>query len=283
MSDHKGIKRMDQLDEMLRLWLQEDIGQGDITTTSCIPAESNGFGRFVAKEPGLICGLFVLTRVFFLLDPGVTLTPKAQEGAQVNAGAVIAEIHGPAHSILQGERLALNLLQRLSGIATKTARAVAQIAGTNAKIYDTRKTTPGLRALEKYAVVTGGGHNHRMGLYDGVLIKDNHIKAAGGIENAVAAVKATCLMDIPIEVETTNLAEVQQALAAGADIIMLDNMETATMSQAVQLVAGRAETEASGNMDKRNLQEVASTGVDRISIGALTHTVQALDISLRFD
>jgi len=219
--------------------------------------------------------------VFALLDPAVSVTPLVTDGSRVETGDLIAEIHGPAIAVLQGERVALNLLQRLSGIATATAKAVAEVAGTNAQICDTRKTTPGLRALEKYAVRVGGGRNHRFGLFDGAMIKDNHIVAAGGITKAVNAVRQAAPHTVQIEVETTNLTQVEEALAADADIIMLDNMDCAQMTAAVKLVAGRAKTEASGNMGTRALGEVAATGVDVISIGALTHTVQALDISLR--
>jgi len=271
-------------DDLLRRALDEDIGAGDITTLACVSADALSHGRFVAKEPGVICGLEVLARVFALLDPAVTVTPLAADGDRMETGAVIAEITGPSRAVLQGERLALNLLQRLSGIAARTAEAVAEVAGTGAKILDTRKTTPGLRALEKYAVKTGGGTNHRFGLFDAVLIKDNHIAAAGGITAAVDAVRRSGLADtVRVEVETTSLAEVEEALAVGADIIMLDNMDCAMMRDAVRLIAGRAKTEASGNMGERGLREVAETGVDYISIGALTHTVRAMDISLKFD
>jgi len=223
-----------------------------------------------------------LIRTFALLDEEVRVTPRVQDGEWVEAGTIIAEIAGKSRSILSGERVALNLIQRLSGIATKTAEAVAQVADTQAKICDTRKTMPGLRALEKYAVKTGGGHNHRFGLFDGVLIKDNHIAASGGITKAVELARAGIPHTVKIEVETTNLDEVAEALAVGVDIIMLDNMDTETMKKSVLQIAGRAVTEASGNMGDRSLREVAETGVDFISIGALTHTVRALDISLRF-
>ena len=271
-----------ELDDLLRRALAEDIGPGDITTLGCVPADAISKGRFVAKESGIACGLPVLLRVFALLDSAVTVTLLVSDGDQVESGTVIAEIAGPSRSVLQGERLALNFLQRLSGISTRTAEAVAQVAGTGANICDTRKTTPGLRALEKYAVKTGGGSNHRFGLFDGVLIKDNHIVAAGGITSAVAAARASAPHTAKIEVETTCLTEVEEALSAGSDIIMLDNMDLATMKEAVRLIGGRALTEASGNMGDRKLREVAETGVDFISIGALTHTVRALDISLRF-
>ncbi|MCL2828192.1 MAG: carboxylating nicotinate-nucleotide diphosphorylase [Oscillospiraceae bacterium] len=270
------------LDNLLRHALAEDIGTGDLTTTSCIPATAQSKGRFFAKEPGVICGVDILCRVFALLDPAVSVNPQVSDGDRVETGTIIAEIAGPARSLLTGERVALNLLGHLSGIATKTAQVVAEIAETHARICDTRKTTPGLRALEKYAVKTGGGSNHRFGLFDGVLIKDNHIIAAGGITAAVAAARQTIPHTIKIEVETESLEQVQEALSAGADIILLDNMDYLTMAQAVALVNARALTEASGNMGEKDLGQVAETGVDFISIGALTHTVRALDLSLRF-
>ncbi|MCL2842075.1 MAG: carboxylating nicotinate-nucleotide diphosphorylase [Oscillospiraceae bacterium] len=269
------------LDDLLRRSLAEDIGPGDITTQSCVPATAIAQGHFVAKEAGVICGMDVMCRVFALLDPAIVVTLLAADGDKAAAGDIIAEIQGPARGVLQGERLALNLLQHLSGIATETARAVAEVAGTSAKICDTRKTTPGLRVLEKYAVQVGGGRNHRFGLFDGAMIKDNHIVAAGGIAKAVEAVRQHAPHTIQIEVETTNLAQVEEALTAGADIIMLDNMDCTQMAAAVKLIAGRAKTEASGNMGTRVLRDVAETGVDFISIGALTHTVRALDISVR--
>ncbi|MCL2567927.1 MAG: carboxylating nicotinate-nucleotide diphosphorylase [Oscillospiraceae bacterium] len=271
-----------QLEDFLRRALAEDIGTGDITTINCVPRDAQSKGHFIAKEPGVICGLPVVVRVFALLDSAVCVTPLVAEGDRVEIGTAIAEVSGPAQAVLQGERVALNLLQRLSGIATRTAEAVAEVRGTGTKICDTRKTTPGLRALEKYAVKTGGGSNHRFGLFDGVLIKDNHIVAAGGITAAVEAVWGNVPHTVKIEVETTTLAEVEEALQAGADIIMLDNMDTALMAEAVRLIGGRAITEASGNMGDRSLRDVAKTGVNFISIGALTHTVRPTDISLRF-
>jgi len=271
------------IDELLLLALREDIGTGDVTTTCCVPESAVSSGVFIAKEQGVICGLNVLKRVFYLLDKNVQITTCVKDGDFVNSGDVLAKISGPSRSILTGERTALNLLQHLSGIATKTAEAVAAVSGTKAKITDTRKTVPGMRVLAKYAVRCGGGSNHRFNLSDGVLIKDNHIKAAGGIANAVATARKNCPHTLKIEVETETLEEVREALAAGADIIMLDNMPPETMSAAVDLVAGRALTEASGNMGARDLRLVAETGVDFISIGALTHSVKALDISLKFE
>ena len=270
------------LDEFIRRALDEDIGTGDITTISCIPEDAVSKGVFRAKEPGIICGIDILTRVFAMLDETVVVTPFVSDGALVEKGDTIAEIKGNSRIILSGERVALNLIQRLSGIATRTHAAIKQVSGTNAYIVDTRKTTPGLRVLEKYAVKTGGGKNHRFNLADGVLIKDNHIKAAGGIAEAIEAVRKTAPHTLKIEVETETAEQIDEALAAGADIIMLDNMGLEEMAAAVKRINGRALVEASGNMGERNLREVAKTGVDFISIGALTHTVKALDISLKF-
>ena len=270
------------LDEFIRRALDEDIGTGDITTISCIPEDAVSKGVFRAKEPGIICGIDILTRVFAMLDETVVVTPFVSDGALVEKGDTIAEIKGNSRIILSGERVALNLIQRLSGIATRTHAAIKQVSGTNAYIVDTRKTTPGLRVLEKYAVKTGGGKNHRFNLADGVLINDNHIKAAGGIAEAIEAVRKTAPHTLKIEVETETAEQIDEALAAGADIIMLDNMTLDEMAAAVRRINGRALVEASGNMGERNLREVAKTGVDFISIGALTHTVKALDISLKF-
>jgi len=271
-----------EMDSLLTRALREDVGSGDITTNACVPESVQIAGRFLSKEPGVLCGMDILRRVFMLLDGRIRIEAALVDGTRLTAGDTIAEISGPARAILTGERLALNLLQRLSGIATRTDAAVCAVSGTNAIIVDTRKTTPGLRALEKYAVKTGGGGNHRFGLFDGVLIKDNHIVAAGGIASAVAAARRHVPHTLKIEVETETLDQVREALEAGADIIMLDNMDLAQMRRAVTLVGGRARTEASGNMGDRRLSEVAETGVDFISIGALTHTVRALDISLKF-
>ncbi len=270
------------LNDFIRSALAEDLGTGDITTISCIPEGHLSRGFFRAKESGIICGIPILIRVFSLLDERIKVLPLCADGDRVEKGANIATIEGPSRSILSGERLALNLLQRLSGIATRTAEAVAAVSGTKARITDTRKTTPGLRVLEKYAVKTGGGSNHRFNLSDGVLIKDNHIVAAGGITAAIEAVRRNVPHTLKIEVETESMEEIEEALSAGADIIMLDNMTTSQMSDAVSFIAGRALVEASGNMGDKDLAEVASTGVDLISIGALTHTVKAMDISLKF-
>lgn len=269
--------------ELIEKSLKEDVGTGDITTLSTIPADKKAKGRFLAKENGVLCGMDVCRAVFEYVDPTVVFTSHVTDGAAVRKGDVLAEISGNARSILTGERLSLNLLQHMSGIATRTAEAVEKVAGTKARIADTRKTTPGLRVLEKYAVKCGGGSNHRFNLADGVLIKDNHIRAAGSITAAVTMARANIPHTLKIEVEVETFPELEEALAAGADIIMLDNMSCADMKKAVSLVAGRALTEASGNMGERDLREVAETGVDIISIGALTHSVKALDISLKFE
>jgi nicotinate-nucleotide pyrophosphorylase (carboxylating) len=270
------------LDRLIAAALAEDIGTGDVTTTSCVPEDAVSTGRFTTKASGVICGVGVLTRLFAVLDSRVHVSVHLGDGAHVRRGSVIAEIEGPARSILTGERTALNFLQHLSGIATKTDEVVRSIGGYHTQIVDTRKTIPGMRVLEKYAVRCGGGKNHRFGLSDGVLIKDNHIVAAGGIRQAVEAVRKNAPHTLKIEVETENILQIEEALEAGADIIMLDNMTIPEMSMAVKHIAGRAITEASGNMGDRDLREVAATGVDYISIGALTHSVKALDISLRF-
>jgi nicotinate-nucleotide pyrophosphorylase (carboxylating) len=270
------------LDSYLMNALQEDIGTGDITTLCCVPQEETSTAVFRCKQAGVVCGLEVGKRVFQLLDSSVRFEALVSEGTEVQVGDVVATVSGPSRSILSGERVALNLMQHLSGIATRTHALAQQVAGTGAVIVDTRKTTPGMRVLEKYAVRMGGGTNHRFNLADGVLIKDNHIVASGGIKNAVANARKTVPHTLKIEVETTNLAEIQEALEAGADIIMLDNMSCEEMRQAVALIAGRAKVEASGNMGSRNVREVAETGVDLISVGALTHSVEALDISLQF-
>ncbi len=270
------------IDDFILSALKEDIGTGDITTQSCIPADAVSTGRFLAKADGVFCGGDVLCRVFFLYDPSVSVSLYMEDGAWVNKGDVIATVQGSSQSILSCERVALNIVQHMSGIATYAKSLVEQVAGTKARIVDTRKSTPGMRVLEKYAVKAGGAGNHRFNLADGVLIKDNHIAAAGGIGQAIAAVRANVPHTMKIEVEVETMDQVQEALEAGADIIMLDNMDCAAMKQAVDQIAGRALTEASGNMGERDLRQVAETGVDIISVGALTHSVTALDISLKF-
>jgi nicotinate-nucleotide pyrophosphorylase (carboxylating) len=276
------MKYNHSIEQIIKLALAEDLGTGDITTISVVPDGAMVTGKFVAKEQGLICGLKVAKRVFQYLDAEVEVNALCKDGDFVNPGDVIAVVSGSAAAILSGERVALNFMQHLSGIATKTYHITQSVSSTTMKIVDTRKTNPGMRVLEKYAVRIGGGFNHRMNLSDGILIKDNHIRAAGGITQAVKTARRNAPQTLRIEVEVENLAQVQQALDAGADILMLDNMDLTMMAEAVKLVNGRALTEASGNMDQKDLLEVAATGVDMVSIGALTHTVKAMDISLRF-
>lgn len=269
-----------ELQELIDRCLKEDIGTGDITTGSIVPPEATSTGYIVAREDGVAAGLPVAEAVFRRLDPLIDFEARVHDGDRVSRGTILAEIRGGARAILTGERLALNFLQRLSGIATATARLVELVAGEKARVVDTRKTTPGLRMLEKYAVRAGGGHNHRFGLYDAALIKDNHIKLAGGIRAAVEAARRGSPHTARVEVEVEDLAGVNEALAAGADIIMLDNMTPAAMRQAVALVAGRALVEASGGINEENVREAAAAGVDLISVGALTHSIKSLDISL---
>lgn len=268
--------------QIIAMALNEDVGTGDITTETTIPADKNAYGRFIAKESMVICGLEIAELVFHTVDKDVKFTPFCRDGDFVEKGFVIAEVTGNARNVLTGERTALNLMQRMTGIATRTSEAVKCVEGTNAKIADTRKTTPGLRVLEKYAVKVGGGSNHRFNLADGILIKDNHIAVSGGIINAVKNARVSAPHTIKIEVEVENKDQLLQALEAKADIIMLDNMSNEEMAECVKIVDGRAMLEASGNMGDKDLSEVAKTGVDIISIGALTHSVKAADISLKF-
>jgi nicotinate-nucleotide pyrophosphorylase (carboxylating) len=271
---------MTGLDRIIENALAEDIHTGDITTLAVMRDKREARARLTAKEPMVLAGIEAAARVFHLLDPRILFTPRFSDGDALETGAIIAEITGDAAALLQGERVALNILQRMSGVATLTARYVAAVKGTKARVVDTRKTAPGLRILDKYAVRVGGGTNHRTGLYDGVLIKENHITAAGGIGVAVSRARAWIPHTMKIEVETETLAEVAQALAAGADIIMLDNMDTATMREGVAMIAGRALVEASGGVNLETIREIAETGVDIISVGALTHSARALDISM---
>ncbi len=272
----------DSVDRLITDALDEDIGTGDITTLSVIDKGRRAHGRYIAKEDGILCGMQIAERVYRMLDPDVEFTAHFSEGQAFKKGDVLAEVRGNAVTLLSGERVGLNLMQHLSGIATRTRAAVDAVAGTNATIVDTRKTTPGMRVIEKYAVRVGGGSNHRFNLADGVLIKDNHIVAAGGITPAVKAAKRHAPHTIKVEVEVETEEQLREALDAGADIIMLDNMNEEMMTKCVKIVDGRAITEASGNMGERDLYAVAKTGVDLISIGALTHSARALDISLKF-
>ena len=264
--------------------LAEDVGPGDFTTLWTVPAERRAEARIVAKSPGVIAGAEVAAEVFRRVDPSLEVTMDAAEGAAVMPGDVAMTVRGPARSILTAERTALNFMQRLSGVATVTRRYVRAVQGTGARVIDTRKTTPGMRALEKAAVVAGGGDNHRFGLHDMVMIKDNHIAAAGGITAAVQAVRRQNDRGLKVEVETTTLDEVREALAAGADRIMFDNMSWPLMHEAVELVHAadpRPETEASGGITLETIHAYAETGVDFISIGALTHSAPSLDLSLQ--
>ena len=269
------------VDDIIKTALQEDINYLDTTTDLMIPATARSTARFMAKAEGVVCGLEVALRVFELLDPTFSYEIRLPEGSRVAYGDIIAELEGSTRCLLKGERTALNLLQHMSGVASATDRYVRLVEGTRAAITDTRKTLPGLRALQKYAVTVGGGKNHRFNLSGGAMLKDNHIDAAGGIPQAVAAIREKLGHMVKLEVETRNLDEVRQALEAGADVIMLDNMDGPTMKAAVDLVAGRALLEASGGITDETLRAVAETGVDIVSIGALTHSVKALDISMK--
>jgi nicotinate-nucleotide pyrophosphorylase (carboxylating) len=270
------------VDRLIRTALEEDIGPGDVTTAATVAPGTPGRAELVAKEDFVLAGIGVARRVFALLDAQVSFEGLIEDGQAVRRGEVLAWLKGDAASLLQGERVALNLLQRLSGVATLTARFVEAVEGTGATIVDTRKTTPGLRALEKYAVRVGGGGNHRMALYDGVLIKENHIVAAGGIAVAVSRARRYAPHTLKVEVEVRDLDEVTAALAAGADILLLDNMDLDQLRAAVELVAGRAVTEASGGVNLDSVRPIAETGVDLISVGALTHSYRAVDISMLF-
>ncbi len=273
---------MFEIDRIIRNALQEDIGLGDVTTLATIEPGTPGRAELVAKEDFVLSGIDVAARVFALLDNQVAFEKLREDGYSVQRGEVLAWIKGPAQVLLQGERVALNLLQRMSGITTHTAHFVREIEDTAAAVVDTRKTTPGLRCLEKYAVRMGGGRNHRTSLYDGVLIKENHIAAAGGIAKAVARSRQRAPHTLKVEVETTTLAEVEEALTAEADIIMLDNMDLATLREAVLMIDGRALTEASGGVTLKTVRAIAETGVNFISVWALTHSSPAVDISMLF-
>lgn len=267
------------LEDLIKIALKEDIGHGDITTENLIPPEHQSCGEFVAKAEGVLAGIEVCRAVFAYLDKSIAFESLKQDGDLIAPGQIIARVRGNTRSLLMGERLALNFLQRMSGIATKTYRMAQLIKPYPTVLVDTRKTTPGLRFLEKYAVSVGGGRNHRFGLYDGVMIKDNHIKAAGGIKNAVEKIKSRVPHTVRIEVEVENLQQLKEALAAGADIILLDNMSLDMLQKAVSMAKGKALLEASGGINENNIREIAATGVDFISSGALTHSAASLDIS----
>lgn len=272
-----------QLKTQIAAWLQEDVATGDISSMATIPQDHKSRGILHVKETGVIAGLPIALLVFAEVDPELKFKVYVEEGSLAVMGTVIAEVSGRTWSILTAERLALNLLQRLSGIATKTRSFVEALDGLPVRLADTRKTTPGLRSLEKYAIRIGGGYNHRFGLYDAVMIKDNHIKASGGIVNAIRSARIRIPHTMKIEVEAENMAQVEQALEAGADIIMLDNMSPTNMSIAVNRikeVAKHTVVEASGGVTLQSLKSIALTGVDVISVGSLTHSIRSLDISL---
>lgn len=276
----------EELIQTIKGWLREDVGSGDVSTASTIPAGHRSKGIIHAKEEGTVCGLPVAELVFQIVDPELSFRAMTEEGGRVSKGTVLAEIEGSTHSILTGERLALNLMQRMSGIATRTSAFVSVLDGLPTRLVDTRKTTPGHRMLEKYAVRIGGGFNHRFGLYDAVMIKDNHIKGAGGITQAVSRARSFIPHTMTIEVETESLEQVEEALSAGADIIMLDNMPPERMKEAIRLIKAKSphvKTEASGNVNLETVRGMAETGVDIISVGRLTYSFSSLDISLDLD
>ncbi|NLM59916.1 MAG: carboxylating nicotinate-nucleotide diphosphorylase [Clostridium sp.] len=275
------MKYITDIDRIIMNALKEDIPSGDITTDNIIDETSESQAVLIAKDEGVIAGLDVAKRVFMLLDDTIVFEKHVEEGQRVKYGDTIATIKGNTRAILKAERTALNLLQRLSGIATATRKLVDRIEGLPAKVVDTRKTTPGLRILEKYAVRVGGGYNHRFSLSDGVLIKDNHIKAAGGIKKAIERVRERIPHTLKIEVETETLEQVREAIDGKADIIMLDNMGLDKMKEAVKMVNGNAITEASGNVNIDTIYDIACTGVDIISVGGLTHSVHSFDISMK--
>ena len=271
------------LDPILRRALEEDIGTGDVTTLATIQPGVQASAELVAKEDFILSGIDVAQRVFLLISPETAFEKLIEDGQSVKRGEVLAWIKGDAAVLLQGERVALNFLQRMSGVATLTAEFVKQVEDTGAVVVDTRKTTPGLRVLEKYSVRMGGGGNHRMALYDAVLIKENHIAAAGGIASAVSRARQSVPHTQKIEVEVRDQAEVAEALDAGADILLLDNMSTEELRTAVKTIDGRADTEASGGVNLETIREIAETGVQLISVGALTHSYRAVDISMLFN
>jgi len=277
-----GFPGLDEYSDILvKAALAEDIGAGDITTDAIVNKKARGAACLIAKDDCVLAGVFIAEKTFKHLGGGISFNAFFKDGDRVKKGEKIAEVSGGLAAILKGERVALNFLQRLSGIATTTDRYVRKVKGTKARILDTRKTTPCLRMIEKYAVKTGGGYNHRFGLFDSILIKDNHIKAAGSIKKAVDKVNGSYGEGVAVEVETTNLREVKEAVACGADIIMFDNMDAAKIKKALMIIKGRALVEASGGITIDNIEEVAKTGVDFISVGGLTHSAKAVDISMK--
>ncbi len=279
------MKTRDELvDDLLTLAFAEDVGDGDATTLSTIPADAMGRQRLIVKEEGILAGVDVAREVFRKFDPSLKMTVYINDGARVKPGDIAFEVEGPVRSLLQTERTMLNIMQRMSGIATMTDKYQSRLAGLKAKVLDTRKTTPGMRMLEKEAVAIGGGMNHRIGLFDMVLIKDNHVDFAGGITKAVNAAKKWCKengKDLKIEVEVRNTPEIEEALAAGVDRIMLDNFTPERTREAVKLINGRTEVESSGGITLGTLRDYGECGVDFISVGALTHSVKGLDMSFK--
>lgn len=274
---------MHTISQLIDMALAEDIGPGDITTDHLIDPDLEGSGHIVAKEPAVLAGLQIAREVFHKVDPSIRVFSDYEDGHRVETGAIVLSLTGTLRGLLTGERTALNFLQRLSGIATHVRTFADAMAGSKARLVDTRKTTPGWRVLEKYAVRVGGAHNHRMGLYDGVLIKDNHIAACGGIRKAVERLRNETSHLVKIEVETADLDQVNEAIDAGADIIMLDNMDIPMIKEAVSVIAGRALVEVSGNVTLNSVRTLADTGVDIISAGALTHSAPNVDLSMRIE
>lgn len=272
---------MDFVDRLVNLALEEDLGSaGDVTTDALVSMDAVGKAEFLVKEPLVLAGVDAVRRTFRAVDPGLEVTFEVSEGTKVDPLRVVGTVRGRMRGILSGERTALNFLQRLSGIATNSSRAAKALEGTGCRVLDTRKTTPGWRMLEKAAVRAGGATNHRFGLFDGILIKDNHIAAVGSISEAVRRARSRAHHLLKVEVEVIDLAGVEEALAAGAEVLLLDNMDTATMRKAVETIAGRARVEASGGVTLERLPEIAAAGVDFVSMGALTHSARAMDISL---
>ena len=269
---------VDVIERAVHAALAEDVGKGDVTTEATVDEDRVALATLMLREAGVVCGLGVAEAVFAALDEDVEFEPLVEEGAFLERGGAVARVRGSARAVLTGERTALNFLGRLSGIATSTRRYVDAVAGTGVVILDTRKTTPGLRALEKHAVAVGGGRNHRFGLDDGVLVKDNHLRAAGSVAAAVERLRSCT--ELSVEVECDTLQQVEEALAAGVDAVLLDNMTLAELREAVALVRGRGRLEASGGVTLDTVRAIAETGVDEISIGALTHSARSLDVSL---
>lgn len=276
------LNEQDFIQRMIDLAIAEDVATGDITSDAIVPPNEPIMAEFRTKAAGVISGVAIAQQVFATIDPSIEWQPFVHDGESVRRGQLIARLNGNFRAILRGEYVALNILQRMSGIATETARYVAEIRGTKAKILDTRKTAPGLRICDKMAVRHGGGINHRMGLFDMVLINDNHIKIAGSISQAVESVRRNMPLSTKIEVEVASLDTVEEAVSLMVDVIMLNNMDTHTMQEALHIINGRCKTEASGNMNRERLPEVAEIGVDYISVGALTHSVTALEITMNY-